>query len=307
MQKNFNGAKRTASHSGSWYSNQFSKLTSELKKFLLKSNIPKDVPKNIFTKAIISPHAGYEYSGPTAGYGYKLLKDTISRNASVKRIFVLGPSHHFYLTGCGISNAGIIETPIGHMQVDAKVKDDLQRTNIFKTISIDQDEDEHSLEMQFPLLKLVSGNRDIELVNILVGEMNPQYLNTITKVLKPFFLDSESLFVISTDFCHWGQRFGYQNDYRLNTQEQLWQGIERLDQRAVNCILQKDLRGFDDYLEETKNTICGRNPLRLLINLLSQSDVKNRFKVASLKYGQSEKVQTKYDSSVSYVSMAVYA
>lgn len=307
MNKKYQKVKRTASHAGSWYSNQFSQLSSELKKYILRCKMPKEVPSGIFTKAIVSPHAGFVYSGSTAAYGYKLLKDTIARNSQVRRVFVLGFAHHFYLEGCAMSKAQSIETPLGHLQIDAKVRNDLERTNLFRTLTIEQDEEEHSLELQFPFIKLISSNRDIQIVNIMVGEMNSQYLKTMTKVLKPYFLDDESLFVFSTDFCHWGKRFGYQNDYRLNTQEQLWQGIERVDQRGVEFILQKNLKGFDSYIDETQNTICGRNPIRLLINMLADSDVKNRYKVAHLKYDQSEKVQTKYDSSVSYVSMAVYA
>jgi AmmeMemoRadiSam system protein B len=297
--------KRLASHAGSWYSNQMSVLSSELGNYLNTAKFDVSIPKNVFGKALVSPHAGFTYSGPTAAYGYRVMRDTINRNP-IKRIFVLGPSHHFHMNGCAISPATLIETPLGHIPVDEQTVEDLQRTKLFKNISIDQDEEEHSLEMQFPYLKYIYGSKNIPVVNIMVGDLTSSYLSSVTKVLKPYFMDKESLFVFSTDFCHWGSRFGYQEDYRQSTQEQLWEGIKRLDIEGVKHIENKDLKGFQAYLNQTCNTICGRNPLKILLSLLGENSIKNLYHSKMLKYDQSEHARTKYDSSVSYVSMLVY-
>ena len=297
--------KRIASHSGSWYSNKMSELSLELGKYLSSTKFEVSIPKNVFGKAIISPHAGFTYSGPAVAYGFRVLRDTINRNP-IKRVFVLGPSHHFHLTGCGISDAAIIETPLGHLGVDLDVQQKFIQTKLFKKISIDQDEEEHSLEMQFPYLKYICDKKNIPLVNIMVGDLSPSYLGSITKLLKPYFLDQESLFVISTDFCHWGSRFQYMEDYRESTEEQLWQGIQRLDLKGVSHIENQDLKGFQTYLDKTGNTVCGKNPLKILLSLLGDIDIKDRYHSKMLKYDQSSKVNTKYDSSVSYVSMLVY-
>ena len=297
--------KRIASHAGSWYSNQMSKLTSDLSKFITTTKFEVSIPKSVFAKAIISPHAGYAYSGPIAGYGYRVMRDTINRNG-IKRVFVLGPSHHFYLKGCAMSEANLIETPLGHLSVDKALQKELERSGLFKKISLDQDEEEHSLEMQFPFIKYISGSKDVKVLNIMVGDMNDQYMKKMSKLLKPFFLDEESLFVFSSDFCHWGQRFGYQEDFRQSTREQIWEGIQRLDLNGINLIEGKDESGFTKYLHKTNNTICGRNPIKLLLNLMSDFDVKNVYTLKNLKYDQSEKAKTKFDSSVSYASLLVY-
>ena len=297
--------KRIASHAGSWYSNQMSKLTSELSKFMNSTKFEVSIPKSVFAKALISPHAGYAYSGPTAAYGYRVMKDTINRN-QIKRIFVVGPSHHFYLKGCAMSEADLIETPLGHLSVDVPVKKEIERSGLFKKISLDQDEEEHSLELQFPFIKFISGSKDVKVVNIMVGDMNNQYVKKISNLLKPYFLDDESLFIFSSDFCHWGQRFGYQEDFRQSTREQIWEGIQRLDLNGIDLIENKNESGFESYLHKTKNTICGKNPIRLLMSLMNDFDIKDKFTLKNLHYTQSEKAKTKFDCSVSYASLLVY-
>jgi AmmeMemoRadiSam system protein B len=282
-----------------------SELTSQISKFLSTTKFEVSIPKSVFAKALICPHAGYIYSGSTAAYGYRVMRDTINRNP-IKRIIVLGPSHHFYLSGCGMSEATLVETPLGHLTVDQGVQKELERSGLFKKITMDQDEEEHSLEMQFPFIKYISGKKDIPIVNIMVGDMNENYLRKMTKILKPYFLDNESLFIVSSDFCHWGQRFGYTEDYRQSTREQIWEGIERLDMNGVKLIENKDHKGFENYIKKTKNTVCGRNPISLLLSLMSDFDIKDTYTLQNLKYSQSEKVKTKYDSSVSYVSLLVY-
>ena len=297
--------KRIASHAGSWYSNQMSTLSAQVSKFLTSTKFEVSIPKSVFAKALISPHAGLTYSGQTAAYGYRVMRDTINRNP-IKRIFVLGPSHHFYLKGCAMSDATLAETPLGFLKIDTGTRKELERSGLFKKITMDQDEEEHSLELQYPFLKYISEKKDLPIVNIMVGDMSDEYLSKMTKVLKPYFLDNESLFVFSSDFCHWGQRFGYMEDYRQSTREQIWEGIQRLDMNGVQLIEKKDAKGFSNYLAKTQNTVCGKNPIKLLLALMSDFDVKNVFTLQKLKYDQSEQVKTKYDSSVSYVSLLVY-
>jgi AmmeMemoRadiSam system protein B len=67
-----------------------------------------------------------------------------------KRIFLLGPSHHIYLSGCALSDCESYETPLGDLKLDRKTISELQATRKFDTMSLQTDEDEHSLEMHLP-------------------------------------------------------------------------------------------------------------------------------------------------------------
>ena len=74
-----------------------------------------------------------------------------------KRIFLLGPSHHFYLTQCALSQCDEYETPLGNLRIDEETVSQLQQTGKFDRMSLGVDEDEHSLEMHLPYIyKLLS-------------------------------------------------------------------------------------------------------------------------------------------------------
>ena len=97
-------------------------------------------------------HAGYSYSGPPAAYAYRCIP---ASSPTIKRVFMLGPSHHFYLDGCALSRCEEYETPIGNLPVDAAVNEELHQTGEFEWMSRRVDEDEHSIEMHAPYVRKV--------------------------------------------------------------------------------------------------------------------------------------------------------
>ena len=82
---------------GSFYSDDKSKLNSDIEGFLSKI----DLDENDVPKILISPHAGFAYSGSVATYGYSLLK-----NSSVKNVILLGSAHQSYFEGCAVWDKG---------------------------------------------------------------------------------------------------------------------------------------------------------------------------------------------------------
>jgi AmmeMemoRadiSam system protein B len=72
----------------------------------------------------------------------------------------------------------------------------------------------------------------------------------------------------------------------------------------MDLIKNLDLEGFRKYLTETRNTICGRNPIQLMMNIVIQS--KQAVKVKWVDYAQSGKVTNPRDSSVSYAAAVAY-
>jgi AmmeMemoRadiSam system protein B len=72
--------------------------------------------------------------------------------AAVKRIFILGPSHHFSLSGCALTTTIKCKTPFYDLIVDTQVNNELHATGHFEWLALDVDEKEHSVEMQFPYI-----------------------------------------------------------------------------------------------------------------------------------------------------------
>ncbi|KIV95294.1 AmmeMemoRadiSam system protein B [Exophiala mesophila] len=220
-------AVREASHAGSWYSGNGKQLTSQLDSWLAKvpeKPILPGVDKLPLSgaRAIISPHAGYAYSGPAAAWAFKCLN-----LSEAQRIFILHPSHHHHLSTAALPVVDAYETPLSdsplpldHETIAALVKLSTEangRTIKFTTMSQNIDEAEHSAEMQLPYIHRLLQNLYPDrpestyppLVPIMVGGTNPTTEAALGKLLAPYIADKANAFVISSDFCHWGSRFGY--------------------------------------------------------------------------------------------------
>ena len=226
-------ATRTASHAGSWYSSSASALTLQLNNFLSEAfpseSSPNSYPPLPITgcRAIISPHAGFTYSGPTAAWAYRCLD-----LSKAKRIFILHPSHHHHLsTGALPTVTKGYDTPLSRtpLPLDLETINHLStlsasipassRSVKFTTMSRSVDEAEHSCEMQLPFLHRLlqeqySGKSESSyppLIPIMIGSTSPPVEKALGVMLAPYVADPSNVFIISSDFCHWGRRFGYTN------------------------------------------------------------------------------------------------
>lgn len=67
-----------------------------------------------------------------------------------KRVFILGPSHHFYLTRCALSQYTAYHTPFGELPLDLDTIAELKQTGMFDDMITGVDLEEHSIEMHLP-------------------------------------------------------------------------------------------------------------------------------------------------------------
>lgn len=141
---------------------------------------------------------------------------------------------------------------------------EIQKEFSFPKLSKKQDEDEHSLEMHFPFIALTFGTK-IKVVPLVVGEISSEFSKKFGSFFKKYLMDDETCFVISSDFCHWGKRFEY--TYYDESKGKISQSIESLDKKGMEMISSLKSKNFKDYLNQYKNTICGRNPILLLMNV----------------------------------------
>lgn len=267
-------------------------MSKDLDKFLAAA--ANSVPN---ARAIICPHAGYTYSGPVAGYSFKHMVP-----GTFKRIFILGPAHHLYLRKCGLFEATTYETPVGSLAVDQKTIAALAATGLFQRVGVNDDEDEHSLEMQLPFIAhIMQGHKFEGIVPVLVGHIDGDY-DTYGRVFASYLADPDNFFVISSDFCHWGKRFQYQWDDGQHPR--ICDAIKWLDHQGMDAITTKDPEVFARYLQKYKNTICGRNPILVLLAAIKNSKPE-MFDIQFVKYAQSSAVLNKNDSSVSYAAGVV--
>ncbi|KAK2596827.1 hypothetical protein N8I77_012719 [Diaporthe amygdali] len=315
---------RDATHAGSWYEGRPDVLSRQLDGFLEKVPATVDgkqlpIPKS---RVIIAPHAGYSYSGPCAAWAYKSLD-----LSSAKRIFVLGPSHTYYLKGCALTTFASYETPFGNLAVDTEVVEALRETGKFSDIPASSDEDEHSLEMHLPYIwkRLEQTHGDASpdgfppIVPILIGDNNGAKEKEFGQLLAKYLQDPSNAFVVSSDFCHWGPRFSYTayvpsadriDQLRVlsrraaDTETPIHEGIKILDELAMEAVASGKHDSFVENLTITKNTVCGRHPIGVTMAALEAVGA-GPFRL--LRYERSSLVERLEDSSVSYASFYAVA
>jgi AmmeMemoRadiSam system protein B len=302
---------RRAAHAGSWYSQKAGELGTEFDSYL--AHVDPCVPGRRL-KALVSPHAGYTYSGSTAAWGFGTID-----SALVRTVFVLGPSHHVHLNRCALPGPNIhsYNTPFGPIGLDATILNDLRKSQKFSEFSPQDDEQEHSVEMQLPFLKYVMGNQAFTIVPIVVGSTSPRMDAEYGSLLAPYFEQPETLFIISSDFCHWGARFGYQHLLREQSvvlpnlppivypmdEFPVNGGIEALDRQGMRYIVEQDIDGFQTYLSRLQNTICGRHPICVFLEVL-RCVPELGCKVHFVHYSQSHEISARPRRSESCVAYA---
>ena len=278
----------TATHAGTWYPGDRTKLTKLLTRFFDRAR-PKTTAKGRLI-ALISPHAGYPYSGPTAAFGYRLLKD---RAKNVKIVVVIGPAHTVAFRGLALPDWDGFKTPLGTVAVATGIIDKLKKQAPFKVF--DQAfAKEHSVEMQIPMLQFAL--KDFKIVPIVVGGLNIDDIRKAASLLQPLMDRPDVLFVISSDFTHYGPNYNY-----VPFSDNKEKNLKKLKDQALHAIEKPDLKAFIQHRRETGDTICGFFPITVLLAMLHRDT-----EVVPLHFDTSGRITGDYTNSVSYLSIAFF-
>jgi AmmeMemoRadiSam system protein B/AmmeMemoRadiSam system protein A len=277
---------RPSALAGTWYPADPQELGDYVDKLLdaVKPEQP-DMP----VRALIVPHAGYPFSGATAAKVFSQV-----RGREYKRVILLAPSHHSGFRGLSIADVEAYQTPLGDVSLDAPAVAELRKSD-FVISDPAAHVREHSIEIELPFLQRTL-KPGWKLVPILVGQMEREDYKKAADLLRPL-ADEETLVVVSSDFTHFGSRFGYM-PFPVNAETP--QKIRALDDGAMKYIVARDATGLLDYQERTRITICGYRPLALLLTLLPR-DVR----IQQIAYATSGELTGDWGSSVSYAGMLV--
>lgn len=273
---------------GSWYPKDPEALRRLLDENLEKVPAP-DPAEARGLIAVVVPHAGYAYSGRTAALAYKWIQQR-----RPKRILMIGPSHYADFQGVSFGNFESYETPLGRVAVDPAGRKILEACPLVG-FHPEAHGKEHSLDIQVPFLQVVFPESRPSILPVLVGRLEEEDYPALARCLSEL-LDNETVLVVSSDFTHYGPRFGYVPfPYDGGVAEK----IRHLDQGACDKILDLDRKGFLSYQEATGITVCGYRPIALLLELLPEDT-----RPVILDYTTSGQSTGDYRNSVSYCSLA---
>jgi len=265
---------------GQFYPDNPGQLSGMIEGFL-DTATPQSVEGEIF--ALISPHAGYAYSGQVAAYGYKLIK-----NKPYKTVIVLGASHQYGFVGASVYPEGVFRTPLGDLEVDKEFAQKLLNKEQDITFEPAAFAKEHSIEVQLPFLqKTLSG---FKIVPIVMGDCPLSTCQRLASLLKEAIGERKDILVIaSTDMYH-----GY--DY---------EELNKIDRMTLDAINNMDAEGLYYGLREGKFQMCGGFPVVTAI-ILSKGLGHN--KAVILKHTDSAEVtgrKTKGIWTVGYASCVI--
>ena len=185
-----NSSVRRAAVAGLFYSKDPHQLRQEVEDFV--AAVPSSAGSRV--KAIIAPHAGYVYSGSTAGAAFAAMRGQFN---AIRRVIVIGPAHYVPLRGIAVPSADVFETPLGRLPLDQAALQSISDLP-FVHVSDAPHTPEHALEVELPFVQILIG--DCELVPLLVGHAEPA---EVAQVLDRLWDGASTLIVISSDLSHY--------------------------------------------------------------------------------------------------------
>ena len=271
---------------GRWYPAEPDALARTARALLAEGGPPR-----AGVLAVIVPHAAYQYSGATAGRGLA------AAGAGHRRFVVIAPSHFARFRGAAFLPMRGYRTPLGVMAIDAEALALLAQTPLVRANPAVFMR-EHALEIELPLLQALAP--DAALVPLLIGALEGDDAAVLAAALRPL-LAPGTLVVTSSDLTHYGRRFDYL-PVEPTDATRVATAIRGLDDAALDRIVACDPDGFERHVDETGATICGREPIEILLRALPAGARGER-----IAYATSLDVTGEYDHVVSYAAVAFAA
>jgi hypothetical protein len=251
---------------GSFYPADPDDLRKEIARFLLEANREGPIPKGL-----ISPHAGYPYSGAVAASGYALLEPIRHR---IERVLLMGPSHRVPLHGLAVSRADAFATPLGTIPVDPVAIETLLSCPQVQVLE-EAHRQEHSLEVHLPMLQMSLD--DFSLVPIVIGQASAR---EVAEVINSLWDGDETLLVVSSDLSHYHD----------------WQTARAIDHETSRRIEHREWQQLDG------EQACGYGGIRGLLKVAAERGLR----VKSVDLRNSGDTQGGKDRVVGYGCYVVY-
>ncbi|MBI4188134.1 MAG: AmmeMemoRadiSam system protein B, partial [Chloroflexi bacterium] len=260
---------RNPAVAGQFYPESSDRLRSLIKEFIDEEAVKEEVI------GMLSPHAGYPYSGPVVG-------DAISRIKLKDTFVILGPNHTGQGKPFSIMTEGTWKTPLGNVEIDSE----LAKQILAASANLEEDsvahQNEHSIEVQLPFLQYFKP--DIKLVPIILapasGEIYQEIGRAIARAIMK--LDREVVIIASSDMTHYESQ----------------ESAREKDSQALEAILHLDEVELLKRVEELGITMCGYAPAVALITAAKELGVAGAELV---------RYQTSGDTTGDFASVVGYA
>ncbi len=262
---------KPANVAGRFYTDNPKELDAQVDAFIDDAEV--NLSQDVRIVAGLSPHAGYIYSGPVAGYFYKAVK-----GRDYDRVVVIGPSHFEPFYGVKVLESPCYKTPIGALDVDLDFTGKLIDAIVFADPSLSRNNQEHCLEVQLPFL--LRALPDVPVVLILTGRMNLKQIEELSQWL--YENAGNTLFIASTDMSHY----------------HAYSEARDMDALGIDAVDKASYVEFLNGIAENRYEFCGYDAVAIVKRIASLFGAD--FKL--LKYANSGDTAGPKDSVVGYMS-----
>lgn len=232
--------------------------------------------------ALISPHAGYIYSGQIAAFGYKLLK-----NKFFDCIILIGPSHHYGRAGAVVDQRDGHETPLGVVNYDKITARKLLAQKGIFDFQLDVFREEHSIEVQLPFLQTAFDPKILRVVEIIMTDQNLATAQALAKAVVKVAKGKKVLVIASSDLSH----------YHPHKEATI------LDKKVATAVRNMDEQELCKSLASGQCEACGGGPIMVAF-LVAKALGADESKI--LCYANSGDVTGDSSAVVGYLSAILY-
>ncbi len=266
--------------SGLFYPGSKVKLEKMIAQMIENAKVEAEPGKEIW--GLISPHAGYIYSGQCAAYAYKLI---LNRNYDT--VIILAPSHYVYLEGASVWDTGFYKTPLGKIEVDNEFTSAILKASSKIKFYEPAHLQEHSLEVQLPFLQYCLKN--FKLVPIIIGNPEKSFTSHLAEVLFNTIneINRNYLIVCSTDLSHY-------HSYEV---------AQRMDKLVAERLKEMDIEGLYELVLSGRGEACGIGPVLTTLYLAKKFNLSN---IEILNMTNSGEVTGDRSRVVGYLSGVIY-
>jgi len=230
---------------------------------------------------LISPHAGYVYSGPVAAWGfYQVIEEEVP-----EVVVILGPNHRGFGAPVAIMPKGEWETPLGKVKIDEELAG-----KIITTLPLIEPDEaahrmEHSLEVQLPFLQYGYGE-NLKIIPICMMRQDLRTSRRVGEALANTLEGKNGLIIASTDLTHY----------------QPGELAEKQDKRALEAILSRSPEKLSEVVSRYGISMCGPGPVMAMLTATSFLGAR---KSRLLKYATSGDITGDYSAVVGYASVCI--
>lgn len=240
---------RRPSQAGAFYAGTADALKRQIEDCFLHELGPGKIPEVVkaglkHVIGLVSPHAGYMYSGPVAAHAYYRL----ALDGKPDVVVLFGPNHTGYGSALAVMSEGFWHTPLGDVEVEGELANRIVRESRIVDVDSSAHRFEHSIEVQLPFLQYLYGS-EFKIVPICFLMQDLASAREVGRAVAKVLAGRNAAIIASSDMTHYEPQ----------------ESAEKKDREALKAVEEMDEAKFYSTVENYNMSICGYGPITALM------------------------------------------